>query len=81
MSTTMKTTGLKSSCPCQSGETYGKCCFRLELAYLVIGFFASGAMFAAGGLNDWRMALVIIGIAGVLGFVAKRILKKKQRNI
>ena len=76
----MKTIGLKGSCPCQSGKTYGECCFRLELAYLVIGILASAAMFGAGGFNDWRMALVIVGTAAVLGFAVKRILKKKQSS-
>jgi len=52
----------------------------LELAYLAIGILASAAMFGAGGFNDWRMALVIIGASAVLGFVIKRILKKKQRS-
>ena len=76
MSATMKTTRLKSTCPCQSGKTYGECCFRLELAYLVIGIFASFAMFRARGFYNWRVALFIFGTAGVLGFVIKRILKK-----
>ncbi len=36
--------GFRTSCPCKSGKTYGKCCFRLELAYLTIVVVATALL-------------------------------------
>ena len=37
--------GLRDICTCGSGRTYGACCFRLELAYIVIGLIPAVILF------------------------------------
>jgi hypothetical protein len=36
---------VRDQCTCGSGRTYGSCCFRLELAYTLIGLLPAVILF------------------------------------
>jgi len=71
--------GLRDTCTCGSGRAYGACCFRLELAYIVIGLIPAVILFVFQ--DHLRVLFVpVLLVTALVAWLARRHFKRTGRG-